>query len=460
MKRIYCFLITISLLISILSSLQAQDTKGTDFWVTFGKSIASMPHEFMIRIVSDNVSTTGIIYFTNLKTFVPFSLAPYGIYTHVLTEDQKQAVYNNTMVTSITNYSLRVTSEYPIAVYVFNHSLGSMDATNVLPVEVLDKEYFQISYLNDEVSNNADAYAVVAIQNNTHLYHNKIWEAMLDSGQVYYRVGALSPLEDMIGHHITTTHPVAFYSLTQLAKVPYGILGSVNVSHLMQQLPPIRTWGRFFFVPVTISGIDIVRVVVTQNNTNIEQSGGIIRTGVPGAQTKLTNLQAGQFVELEVSGNGCFIKATKPVGVCSFLTSLNLSSQPPAQCWISAIEQTTDYALMSPFVPQGFTFLNSHYALVCAPIDAKNNTMVSIGGTVPTSLSGGIWKDNIAAGMSFYNMPLFNSTASYVFTNPDGLIVLGYGNGPNVSYYYLASSAMRNLSAAFTANGIPYDELS
>jgi len=86
--------------------------------------------------------------------------------------------------------------------------------------------------------------------------------------------------------------------------------------------------------------------------------------------------------------------------------------------------------------------------------------MVSIGGAPPIPLSGGSWIDNAEAKMSFYTIPLTNSTASYVFTNPNGLFVLGYALGLNASYYYLAGSAMYNLSAAFTANNIPYAEMS
>jgi hypothetical protein len=38
---------------------------------------------------------------------------------------------------------------------------------------------------------------------------------------------------------------------------------------LMQQLAPVNTWGKNFFVPVTIKQNDIVRIVASQNNTDI-----------------------------------------------------------------------------------------------------------------------------------------------------------------------------------------------
>jgi hypothetical protein len=62
--------------------------------------------------------------------------------------------------------------------------------------------------------------------------------------------------------------------------------------------------------------------------------------------------------------------------------------------------------------------------------------------------------------MSFYNMPLTNTSVSYKFTNGAGLIVMCYGTGAQISYYYLAGSAMRDLDAAFYANDIHHSDLS
>jgi hypothetical protein len=63
--------------------------------------------------------------------------------------------------------------------------------------------------------------------------------------------------------------------------------------------------------------------------------------------------------------------------------------------------------------------------------------------------------------MSFYSMPLTNSTESYCFSNPKGFIIMGYGlrtDGAG-TYYYLAGSAMRDLDAAFYANDFHFHDL-
>jgi len=56
-------------------------------------------------------------------------------------------------------------------------------------------------------------------------------------------------------------------------------------------------------------------------------------------------------------------------------------------------------------------------------------------------------------------MPLTNNTASYYFTNPAGFLILCYGLGLEEAYYYPAYSAMRDLSSAFYANDIHFQDL-
>ena len=274
------------------------------------------------------------------------------------------------------------------------------------------------------------------------LRHNGVLVATLNAGEVYYR-GDWGGYSDMTGAHITANKLVAFFAQSSGTAIPLSGIGDI----LFQQLAPVNTWSKRFFVPVTLPGTDYVRIVVSQNNTSISQIGGTIRTDA-GGQPTLTHLQAGQFVELEIllSNNGCFIDADKPVGFCYFMQSrsnYNLLGSC-SQVWIPSIEQSVSKILTVPF---DFSIYGAHYAIVCAPTTTRDNTMVSIGGAPPVPLSGDIWH-NHTAGMSFYNFLLTNFATSYLFSNPAKIIVLGYGlYNPSVaykaSYYYLAGSAMR-----------------
>ena len=447
MKKIYCFFITIALIISAISSLQAQTTEGTDFWLTFGQnntSVLPTNLDLQIRIVAKDHRTNVTVFFTHLGTSVDTVIEARQVYTHILTQTEKSAVYNSN--TGTTNFSVHLTTDMPVTVYALNQISASADATNILPITALGTEYYQIAYTT--IPN--DAYAVIATENGTQVYQNNVPVAPpLNKGDVYYKVN----VPDMTGDYISANKPIAHFALTKL----FAIFGAGD--HLMQQMAPTHTWGKNFFVPVAHPTHDVVRIVVSKNGTNIQQVGGIMRA-VGNSQTTLTNLQAGQFVELEVpsSNFGCWIQANQPVGICTFYGGGN-GFGDAAPAWLAPIEQSVTSALIAPFIPKGNTQINSHYAVVATPTLTRGNTMVSIGGAPATNLTGGTWIENTAAGMSFYKMPLTNNTAAYYFTNPAGFIILCCGWGNSESYYYLAYSAMRNLSAAFTANGIAYNEM-
>jgi len=464
-------ILTAGLFLLSIFSLQAQTTQGTYFWLTFGRNLnvvnTQIPN-FEIVITTGGAPANVTLSFTGLNTETTFYVGANLIHPYLLNETQRNAVYNTT--TGKSNRSLLIKSDKPIAVYAMNFNPSSSDATNILPENVLGSEYYQISYTPCNYAGNPsgitlyDAYAVVATQDNTSVYHNGILAATLNLGEVYYRTAET----DMTGAHITSNKPVAFFAANQRAAVPdCNVYGSC----LLQQLPPVNTWDKTFLVPVTIlpnNPNNIVRIMACKNNTNITQKGGKLRTGVPNAQTGLTNLQAGQFVELDIhlDSAGCYIEANNPVGVCAYMTNPgyqgHFTESYPTQCWVPGINQTVSNILIAPFIltVPGFIIDNQH-AIVVTKTATKNKTMVSIGGAAPISLQGGSWRDHTEAGMSFYIMPLNNSLTSYLFSNQKGLIIMGYGFGSSAlqTYYYLAGSAMRNLTAEFYANEISHTYL-
>jgi len=430
--------------------MKAQSTAGTEFWLTFGKTEYSAPANtsVQIRIVGGSAATNGTIYFTDLPTSVDFYIPPHQVFTHELTPAQREKVYNST--TGITNYSIHITTTgEPVTVYAWYGigAFGSSEATYVLPVTALGTEYYQISYT--EMPNYQDTYTVVATQSNTEVFHNGASVGTLNIGQVYCQTSA-----DMTGAHITSDKPVAFFACHKCTLIPNS---SWAPSCLMEQLPPVHTWGRTFFVPVSHLAAERVRIVASKNNTTIDQTGGTV------VQGSLT-LNAGQWVELDISSNGCFIEADNPIGVCSYIKTDNTSAGTmPSQAWIPGIEQSISSTIITPFITPSTYYDTEHYALILTSTAAKNDTRVSVGGAPPTGLSGGSWTDNLAKNMSFYSMPLTEETTSYTFSNENKFIIWGYGvNIPTYymhSYYYLAGSNMYNLSAAFSANNVPYDAL-
>ena len=468
MKRVGITFVTTLFLLSSLALHAQVDMRGTDFWLTFGSNCnrPSDEQNLQIRIVSSEEVTTGTIYFTHLQTSVSFSIAAGQVYTYNLSEQEKQAAYN--LTAGISNFSIHITTSELVTVYALNQHLRTTDASNILPVTVLGTDYYHVSYTPtySPAYYSQDAYIVIATEDSTQLYHKDTLEATLNAGQIYYR----TYFRDMTSDRITTNKPVAFFAANQGCQIPSGYS---FIDNLFQQLAPVNTYGKKFLVPVSLRGRDFARIIVSQDSTNITQIGGKIRP-IYGGQTKLTNLNAGQWVELETSldSNGCYIQADKPVGVCTYLTSTSYNSwddlwgfavdsiADPAQAWLPAIEQKIYTALIAPFIPIDSTNLNEHYALIITPTATKNNTTMKIGTGAEQPLSGGKWYDNAAAGISFYSLPLTHAVAAYLIINREGgLIVMGYGYGIAESYYYLSFSAMRSLDVAFYVNDVHYQEL-
>ena len=447
----------IILLLFVNSSIKTQTTAGKEFWFTFAQNANyNKSDELQIRIVGGDQPASVSIYFTNIGNSVNFNVPAKQVVTHILTDLQQQATINYT--SGISNLSIHITTDEPVMVYAMNHRETSTDVTNVLPVKVLGTDYYHISYTPVLDFYLSDAYLVIGTQNNTKLYHNGKLEATLNSGQVYYKTS----YSDMTGSHITASEPVAFIAVNQWSEIPQSFS---NASCLMQQLAPVNRWGKNFFVPVSNKGFDIVRIVASEDNTTIFQSGGSLLYNSSGQSNSTIN--AGQYIELEVflENRGCYIRADKPIGVCTYLTAYDYknvsgSYSAPAQAWLPAIEHTVTETLISAFTNASDVILNSHYAIVISKTDTKNETKVSIKGGQPIELNGGNWIDNAEADMSFYTMPLEFSQTDYHITNNEGIIVMAYGVGSIDSYYYPAGSTMPKLLADFYTNEIHWREMS
>ena len=476
MKKFYIYFIAFFML--SITSLSAQNTDGTDFWLTFGKNWRDGSANVVprIRIVTKDYPLTHVeIEFTELPASSPYKKKTQDIpartpweYAIDNTNDptgvQKAACYVTTSGTdtyTINYKTIKITSDHPITVYALNQCTMSADATNLLPEPTLGKEYYQISYKCNDYK---DAYGVIATQNGiTEVKHNNVVVATLNKGQVYYRTSTT----DMTGDHITSDKDVAFFNLNQGTH----IVNSQSHDILFQQLAPVNTWGNYFLVPVSnvtgntnsVTKEDRVRIVASEDGTEVTQIGGTLKnnspTGVTVSGNKYT-MNKGKWVELSVAygSTGCYIEATKRVGVCTFLMTIttNSSSVQPsdaAMAWLPSMEQTAKLALLMPFAPpSGTTNLTNHRALILAPTASVDKTKVTIGTGTPTGLPSSGWKDNGDAKMSFYDYTMSNTSASYRFNNPDGVIVMGYGFGSAESYYYLGYSSMLKLDAYFTGS--------
>jgi hypothetical protein len=440
---------------------QAASTQGKDFWLSFGKNrnYASSVLNLQVRIVAAQDAAVTFTY-TESGDISYYSVSAGEVKTITLNPDERDRVYSdNVGYTGTSKKSLHIESDVPISVYALNQRSHTTDATNVLPINSLGTSYYHISYKGFTSYN--DGFTAIATEDNTVITENGVAHPYtLQKGDVF---SVYFNSTDRTGMDITSNHPIAYFVTNGGVYVP---IDTGDPDMLFQQLLPVSKWGTNFLVPVTNREVERIRIVASQNGTAISQTGGIITTDDGGYSTGSLTLNKGQFVELEttLSSCGCYISSNKPVGVCTYLVGMNHPLQvgigDPAMTWVSPIEQSISGVLIAPFIPDGTTALSEHYVLLVTPTATKNQTTMAIGTDAATSLTGGNWCDNTVSNHSFYSLLLDEKDKSYYFTNPHGLLALGYGIGSAESYYYLSGAAARNLDAYFSVNDIYYEDLS
>jgi len=468
----------INLLLATSGAFAQPSILGTDFWVSFGKN-SSRQGEYMnygIRVATTNATRVWINYTNSPGSNLYVDLPAGTVYTYYIPDHLRNNVYasrdEGNVYEYTSNNSLHITSEEPISLYAFNLGTYTSDVTNVFPVPALGYEYYHLSY---KASGNGmrDGYIVIAAENNTIVKENGTVKATLQKGEVFSHFLNDVNTQDFTGAHITADKPIAYFVSNAWAAVPETALSNQR-NTMFQQLAPVNQWGKKFFVPLTGEGKERVRILASQNGTNITRlQGGTIQAGI--GTGSISNLNAGQFVELEIvldklnNTGGCYIESDRPVAVSSYMMSWGAvyPTEPPEDqrgapslCWIPPIEQAIKDAAVSVLnaIHPDYSRLVHHNAIITTLTIDKDLTTMSIGTANPVALSGGTWYDHPASDYSFYIIPLTNTTNAYYFANPNGMLVYAYGTGNWESYHYTAGSGTRSLDIAFYVNDIYHYE--
>jgi hypothetical protein len=437
-----------------MPNVSSSSGQGNDFWLTFGSNLGQTTTYLELRIAAD--STTQVtLTFTANSAYNQTITVTGGTMQAVNLGSYLSAIYASAPVTGVNNRSLHITSTKDIIVYAFNNTTATGDATSVYPVPSWGTDYYHCGY---NYTSGADVFFVIASQNGTNVYQDALTGtllATLSAGQIYTQVAGAT---EITGMHIVADKPVAFFSAATRSLIPYN---SSAQDLLFEQLFSVDKWGTRFIVPQTVQTKTRIRVVASHSGTVITGTDFTIPT-VTGSKNSL-NLDAGEWVELEcVVPSGCYIESNYPVMTCAYLVCVNYVSVgstmgDPAISWTPPIEQVAHNVLIAPFYPSNSTNLNQHNALIVTATAGKASTTVSITGAAPVPLSGVTWYDNAASGLSFCSYALSNTY--FRFDNPNGLVIGVYGLGSAMSYYYLAGSSARNLSASLKINGDYSDEI-
>jgi hypothetical protein len=439
-KRIIILGLVLSFLpISLFAQLLS--TQGTDFIFSYSSISTGSPFS-QIKVAADSLPTFVTIKYNGLTGAAQtqtFTVPAGEVYTYQFSPAQRTAMIANA---TPSRQTVEVHTDHSVSVYIINSTSNTGDATCVLPVPSLEKEYRMMTRI-PSTGNRPAGYIVAAIENGTVVQRNGIPTVTLNAGEaVLYDFPSTS---DATGTLVSANNPIALFSYCEQMQHTGGSTGM-----LFEQLMPVKKWGIRFLVPTTLAGVDYIRVLAHYNNTVITRWLGAIPT--------IYNLNAGQYMDMTTSDatNGCWIESNYPVMVGSYV-----NGSFPALSQIPACMQAIASIGVAAFT--GLSNLPTHEIIVLAPTSSRNLTRVKIGSAAPAALTGGSWIDGAGPNsFSYYKMPVAsgNVNSTHVFSNPEGgVIVWVYGYGSNSSYYYMGGAAAKNYEDEFFVDNVSNTEL-
>lgn len=364
MKHLLLLVILLVILLTTMNSnlfgqLEGPDSKGRDFWLTFMPNIhrglvdrneAIINSDSLHIFIVSEKATTGVITYKDIFNQVythNFSIPdPSKIHQFSLVFRNFELVglnvttdidFENGQNEKIAKQSFNITSKEEITVYAINQAITTSDAFLVLPVDILDNEYFIMSYNSDgsfrnnfnpplDNASTPSQFAVVATEDNTTITirptvatarnNLNVQSVNLSRGDVYLvQANMLSNLRaDLTGTQVVSNKPIAVFSGHQRATVPVNIGNLTSRDILIEQIPPLSTWGFSAFITpypipstITESGNDIYRVLAGYDNTIVTVD-----------KFQVALLDKGEFFEAPIPNSAKLVEANNPVLVAQF----------------------------------------------------------------------------------------------------------------------------------------------
>ncbi len=296
------------------------DNKGTEFWLVMERNNNLNVDGVYLDITSD-VVTTGYVEIPGLDYYEEFSVKPDSI-SRVQLPDETQLYYSE----EIEYKGIHVVSEEEITIYGMSLLDYSTDGYLALPLDILSTNYMVMSYPHMTWKSSlsisttlASQFAVVSPYDNvtvtitpscktaSGIEAGESFEVVLNKGEAY-QVQAYydqDPIYDLTGSVVQSTLPVAVFSGSAAASVPADVSAS---DHLIEQLPPISTWGNNF-IAYPLEGRqngDTWRIISATDSNLISFNNSIIDT-----------LNFGDYYET-ILEEPAYINSTEPVMVMQY----------------------------------------------------------------------------------------------------------------------------------------------
>ncbi len=276
-----------------------------------------------------------------------------------------------------------IKSDTPVTVYGLNRRRLTTDTFLALPINVIGQAYMAVCY-NISVQLTSQ-FAVVATEDNTKVTilptvetsqgrpGGKEFEVILNKGDVYQVTAKNQPNDpkrnDLTGTLVTSDKKISFFSGHQCAYIPDNVMAC---NHLIEQVPPISSWGKHFYIGEQKKRSRYnYRVVASEDSTVVFANNELM--GI---------LKAGQFLEKNVKGE-VQVTANKPVLVAQYSQGFRNGDEigDPMMLLISPTQQfLKKYRFATPV--NGYW---EHYVNVVVPTSSINSLKLN-GKQVPRNV--------------------------------------------------------------------------
>jgi len=302
------------------SQLELKNPEGKEFWLTFMRNHNNPPPgpnsnnlSLELFITSDYnsevvIEIPGIGYREVVEV-------PANTVRNIIIDPAAQITTSEVVEE---NMAVHIVASEPVTIYGLNRRKQTTDTFLGLPVEVIGSVYRAICYnVSQELMSQ---FAIVATEDQTTVtivpatntsggrQRGKAFNITLNKGDVY-QVSALNSKrkgvkDDLTGTVVTADKKISFFSGHQCAYVPDGVIAC---NHLVEQLPPLSSWGRNYYLGELKSrSKSTYRVLADQDGTRVFEDAQFV-----------IELKAGQYYE-KMHSKPVQITSNKPVLVAQY----------------------------------------------------------------------------------------------------------------------------------------------
>ena len=427
------------------NDLCKKSTEGTEFWFGFMESRNTHSNHYVEITVTARETTEFTIKIGKNQTLFngTYTVSSNSSVQVEIPWQLVEAVGSET----IQDVAIHLESEKPVNVYALNWDTNSADVAVIYPVESLGKEYFAMCYypdidINNPITGNGknSEFLIVASEDSTcvEITPSKVTDQLkekdstfvvvLNKGEVYQvqsenEVGTSAQGQgDLTGSYVVANKPVAFFSGSLSTRVP---VGECCWDHLYEQIPPIHSWGReYFVVPLKSREKDLYRVMAAEDSTTVY---------ITGRQPFVLN--RGEFEELVFFYYDLkSIYSDKPIMVAQFSQSRDVDRSftgGNGDPFMIILSSTTQSKNDVTFVAYDSDNIEKYYVNIVTLTEEINN--IRFNGVAIASE----FKQFPESGYSYAQKEISPGTHQIFNTNEDrGFLAYVYGYGGVESYGY------------------------